>query len=204
MYIAAVHIDVNDTAPYFAMGAVPDIDDIAGDIYDRARRGSAVNPGLPDALSRLIVAQTQHETATSIGGRMVPYTSNAFVIDNNAIGYKWVGSRYQTAPGIKSSEGDFYGHYRYFDDSIEELIDWIYRRRAEGRFPADLSSIRTADEYARLLKQSGYYGAPESQYAAGLKRWGAGMIQAAGAGILGLALLAAAGYVIMKKAKVFD
>ncbi len=130
------------------------------------KQGSPVNPGLPDPLAELVLAQTAHESAY----KGIPYNSNVFLTDNNTNGYKYVGSRYQERPGLMSPEGDRYGHYATVRDNIYELIDWIYRRRNEGKFPP-LQTITTPEQYAHLLKNAGYYGDPEEIYLAGLKRW---------------------------------
>ena len=131
-------------------------------IWQVLKTGSPVNPGLPDPLASIVLAQTAHES----GG----YTSNVFRVDNNTNGYKFVGSRYQSGYGLKSPEGDYYGHYRTLQDNIYELVDWIYRRRNEGVFP-DLRTITTPDQYALLLKKAGYFGDNVENYTAGLKRW---------------------------------
>jgi hypothetical protein len=140
------------------------VETIANGIYNQALDGSAVNPGLPDDLAELVVLQAAHETDG--------FTSNVFIQDNNAFGYKWVGSRYQERPGLKapSAEGDHYGHYSNYLNSVQEIVDWLYRRKDEGKLPA-LSTIRDPATYAQLLKNTGYYGAPVSVYTAGLKRW---------------------------------
>lgn len=136
---------------------------IAQDIFNQAIAGTPHNPGVPVALANLIVSQAKHET----GG----FTSNAFKLNNNAIGYKrYPGSYYQVSAGIASSEGDPYGNYRTYQDSIKELVDWLYRRQREGLFPA-LTTVITADQYGALLKQSDYYGDSAANYTAALKRW---------------------------------
>lgn len=142
---------------------MPDVKAIAANIYSRAVKGSPVNPGLPKKLAELVAWMAMHETKG--------FTSNAWRIDNNGFGYKWVGSRYQVGRGIQASEGDFYGRYANAGDSVDELVDWIYRRRAVGKFPEDLSEITTPEQFATLLKQSGYYGDTVKNYTAGLKRW---------------------------------
>jgi hypothetical protein len=38
-----------------------------------------------------------------------------------------------------------------------------------GVTPEQLKNAKSADEFASLLKKRGYYGAPESQYANGLR-----------------------------------
>lgn len=182
---------------------MPSIATIAQEVYNQAIQGSELNPtGVPDALARLIVAQTKFETAKEIAGKYVPYQSNAFILNNNAIGYKWVGSYYQVGKGIQSSEGDYYGQYADYTASIKELIDWIYRRRAEGKFPWDLGLITTPKGYATYLKNAGYFADSIDNYANGLQAW-SGSAKAAGNGIglLGWALIAAAGVTIANYSK---
>lgn len=121
----------------------------------------AVLDGMPDKLSDLIAAQAAHETGY--------FSSNAFKQNNNLFGYKYVpGAKWQSGAGRKSTEGDPYAQYDSIDDSVHELTAWIVRRQKQGKFPADLSTIDTPQEYAKLLKACGYYGAPESEYLNGL------------------------------------
>lgn len=139
------------------------VETIAQHIFNQAVAGSPFNPGVPVALANLIVSQAKHETEN--------FTSNAFRINNNAVGYKrYIGSRYQLSGGITSSEGDPYGHYGSYQDSIKELIDWLYRRQREGIFPA-LTTIKTADQYGAALKNAQYFGDTAANYTAALKRW---------------------------------
>jgi hypothetical protein len=142
---------------------MPDRQTIANNIFHRAMNGTPVNKGVPEALAKLIAQQSMHET----GG----YTSNAWSENNNGFGYKWVGSRYQDGKGIKASEGDYYGNYDDYLYSVDEVVDWIYRRQKQGLFPADLRDITTPEQYAKLLKDAGYYGDTVATYTAGLKRW---------------------------------
>jgi hypothetical protein len=126
-------------------------------VYNRALQGTANNPGLPDALAQLVVAQSQDESAN--------YTSPVFAATNNGFGYKYSGSEYQ--------HGDYEGYAKYLslDDSTAEVVDYIYRRVADGSFPQDLTTITTPDQYATLLANAvpgPYYGVPEQQYASGI------------------------------------
>jgi len=118
--------------------------------------------GMPVELANLMTAQAGHET----GG----YTSNLFKSCSNAFGYKYAGQAIATK-GIQSPEGDYYAKYATVADSAKELAAWIKRRVNEGKFPANLASIKTAEQYAALLKNAGYFGAPLSEYTAGLKRF---------------------------------
>lgn len=122
---------------------------------------AALSAGCPKALALIIVAQSKHESGN--------YTSNAFKTCNNLFGYKYVGQRGATQ-GIKSSEGDHYAKYAMLEDSVREIVAWIKRRIAEKKMPA-IENITDREQYAKLLKLCGYYGAPEKEYIAGLNRF---------------------------------
>jgi hypothetical protein len=122
---------------------------------------TAFRDGIPAMLCNLIEAQSRHETDD--------YTSNAFLKDNNCFGYKYVkGAKWQLGTGITSSEGDSYAKYQSIQDSVHELTDWIKRRIKEGKFPSDLSGIKTPTQYAGLLKECGYFGDPIQNYISGI------------------------------------
>lgn len=134
--------------------------DYSSTIYARALTGTGKNPGLPDPLATILVDQSQHESNN--------YSSEVFLASNNAFGYKYSGSHYQV--------GNYHGYAKYLsvDDSAAELVDYIYRRVADGSFPADLSTIQTADQYATLLQNAAigpYFEDSESNYAGGITRW---------------------------------
>lgn len=119
--------------------------------------------GVPLELSELIVSQARHETGN--------FTSNVFKNDNNAFGYKYVpGARYQVSKGTPIGDW-YYAKYQSLEDSTHEITAWIKRRQSEGVFPADLRLIKTAEQYASLLKQANYYEDTVSNYLEGLKRW---------------------------------
>ena len=132
-------------------------------MIDEQIYNTATAQGIPPILATLIVAQARHETAN--------YTSNAFRSCNNLFGYKYVGQNLSTGPCITSSEGNSYAKYASVADSVKELTAWIKRRQAENKFPANLNSITTPEQYATLLKNSGYYGAPIREYVNGLIFW---------------------------------
>jgi len=122
---------------------------------------TAFGDGMPDNMCKLIESQSKHETDL--------YTSNAFRKNNNCFGYKTVkGGKWQTGAGITSSEGDPYASYPSIENSVHELTDWIKRRMHEGRFPADLKTIKSPADYAILLKRCGYFGDTVGNYTAGL------------------------------------
>ncbi len=131
--------------------------DLTSVVYTRALTGTEKNPGLPDILAQLVVGQSQDESAN--------YTSNVFVNTNNAFGYKYSGSSYQ--------RGNYNGYAKYdsLDDSTAEVVDYIWRRVADGSFPSDLSTITSPTQYANLLanaKPGPYYGTTPKIYASGI------------------------------------
>lgn len=163
-------------------------------VYTRAITGTATNPGLPDILAQLVVAQSEHESGN--------YSSDVFInTGGNAFGYKYSGSKYQ--------RGDYNGYAKYdnLDDSTAEVVDYIYRRVADGSFPADLSTITTPDQYATLLQNARpgpYYGDTEANYSAGLASWFSTNVlqplqQNPSLGVLILVGIAAIGYLISKR-----
>lgn len=136
---------------------------IANKIYNTALGGSPVNPGLPETLSKLLVAQSQHETGN--------WKHRFFTVGNNGFGYAYVkGAKYQLPKGGDNADNGIpIAEYPSVENSVYEVIDWIYRRRKEGKFPKDLSTIRTPEQYAELLKNAGYYGDTLTNYLRGLK-----------------------------------
>lgn len=164
-------------------------------IYEQGRQGTVINPGLPDELALYLVAMACHETGD--------FTSNIFLDDNNAFGYSYVpGARYQEGPGRLADNGQYAAHYRNVRDSVRELIDWIYRRKAEGIFPANLRAITSPSQFVSLLKQSSYFQDAETNYLRGVERCFESLVltpfaDPAIAPILG-SLLLAAGTAFMK------
>ena len=155
-------------------------------IYNAARAGTT-NPGLPDLLAELLVAQAKHESGN--------FDSRAFIQGFNAFGYSYVpGAVWQTGePGLIADNGQPVAKYKSVADSTREIVDWIYRRVKEGKFPRDLSTITTPEQYAKLLKDAGYYGDTVSNYAGGLRRFFGGS-----SSWVGILLLVGAGYAFWK------
>lgn len=119
--------------------------------------------GIPVVLANFIVGQAAHETAN--------FTSPVFRSCKNLFGYKYKGQKLAAGSCNISPEGDPYALYLKLEDSVTELTDWIRRRQEEGKFPKDLTSIKTPEKYAQLLKDSGYYGDPVSVYASGIRKF---------------------------------
>lgn len=137
----------------------PQIVAIENTIYN-----TAVADGMPSALAKLIVAQSKLETGD--------YTSNFFLNYNNCFGYSCVpGGQWQSGCGTLADNGISIAAYSSIENSTHEITHWIRRRQAEGKFPADLNEITTADQYSLLLKNAGYYGASLADYTAGVLYW---------------------------------
>lgn len=132
--------------------------EIAQRIYNKA-----LSDGMPQFVATCIVLQCAHESAG--------FTSNVFKSCNNLNGYKWVGQSTALGPCLKSPEGDYYAKYATIEDSVHELTAWIKRRQKEGKFPADLTAIGSLDQYAQLMKNSGWYGDTVQNYTSGLYYW---------------------------------
>lgn len=126
---------------------------------------TAARDGVPPALASLLVYQSKHETGN--------YTHRFFTVGNNAFGYSYnKDSKWQLDKGGPLADnGVAIAQYRSIEYSVHEMTDWIKRRQKEGKFPADLSTITDPDQYAHLLKTSGYYGDTENKYAAALSRY---------------------------------
>jgi hypothetical protein len=142
-----------------------EINDYAARIRSAALVGTPTNPkGVPLVLADLLVAQSKHETGD--------YTSSFFLLDNNAFGYSYVaGAYWQIGRGGIADNGAPIAKYATIEDSTGEMVDWIYRRVNEGKFPANLADITTPERYGQLLKDAGYYQDKSTTYIDGLRRW---------------------------------
>jgi Mannosyl-glycoprotein endo-beta-N-acetylglucosaminidase len=130
-------------------------------VSDQLLAGSVNYPGLPFALVRLVTAQSQHESAN--------YTSDVFLQTNNCFGYKY----YAKSP-YQNGYYNGYAKYATVEDSVQEIVDYLYRRVQTGEFP-DLGTITTAEQYATLLKNlkypGPYFGAPLKEYIDGINSY---------------------------------
>ena len=102
-------------------------------------------------------AQAKHESAN--------FTSAVFRDCSNAFGYS------ATSSNVSCPGHSFYKAYNNLSESVNELCQWIKRRQREGKFPSNLNEIQTPEQYALLLKNSGYYEDSFNNYANGLQRW---------------------------------
>jgi len=146
------------------MATAAQITAFSNDVYTTAKAGTPTNPrGVPDTLAALMVAQAKHESGN--------FSSNLFQKYNNAFGYSYPASgpsKWMIGAGSIADNGRPIAAYKNIQDSTREIVDWIYRRVKEGKFPANLDTIRTPEEYALLLKNAGYYGDTFANYFRGL------------------------------------
>lgn len=128
---------------------------------------------LPDPISKLITAQSGHETAG--------WTSHIWLQNNNGFGYGYQG-------------GGNYEYYPAIQDSIDDLVGWL------DRHALGYENFTDPDQYAQALKNAGYYTDMETNYAAGISRWFNNNLQLVAGGsvavLVGLVLLA---WLIFKK-----
>jgi uncharacterized FlgJ-related protein len=130
----------------------------------------AISEGFNPVAAKLIAAQARFESAD--------YTSRVFLANNNTSGMKFVGQPLATrgTPAPKNEQrcnggcdSDYYAKFRSVEDSARDKISRNYNKTMRGVTPEQLKNVKSPEEFASLLKKRGYYGAPESQYAAGLR-----------------------------------
>lgn len=130
----------------------------------------AIKQGFTPTAAKLVVAQARYESAD--------YSSRVFMANNNTSGMKFVGQPLATrgtpAPSNEQRcaggcDSDYYAKFKSVEDSAKDKIVRNYSITRKGVTPDQLKKVTDADEFARLLKQRGYYGGVESSYAAGLK-----------------------------------
>lgn len=131
------------------------------------------NYALPDPISKIITAQSGHET----GG----WTSNVWLSNNNGFGYGYQGN------------GQYYS-YPSIQDSVDDVVGWL------DRHMPGYENITDKDQYAQGLKNAGYYTDSESNYSAGISRWLNNNLQlAAGGSVAVLVIVAVLVYMLVKK-----
>lgn len=143
--------------------------------YDKLIYDTAISEGFTPVAAKLIVAQARFESAD--------YTSNVFRNNYNTSGMKYIGQPLATrgtlAPmnersatcraGGQCVNGDHYAKFRSVADSAKDKISRNYNITMKGVTPQQLKNVKTPEEFARLLKQRGYYTDKESTYANGLR-----------------------------------
>lgn len=151
--------------PNHANGVDPT--DAASQVYQSAITGNSVNPGVPAAFAEFMVGQAGNET----GG----FTSSFFVNNNNCFGYSCdSGSSWQDGCSTAVADNSVtVGNYDSINASTQEVVDWWYRRTVDGKggCPSSLSQITSADQYATILSNAGYYTSAESSYASNISEW---------------------------------
>jgi hypothetical protein len=109
---------------------------------------------LLNLLASCMVAQSKYETGN--------YTSNVYLKNNNAFGYKYYkGSIYQS--GVVESGA--YGFYSSYIDSAREVADWI------GRRWNDFKAVTDVNSYAAALKKNDYFEQQVLVYALGMSHY---------------------------------
>jgi hypothetical protein len=131
------------------------VDKIRLSAYERLLRN--FDSSQADLLSTFEVAQAAHETGN--------FTSDAFVRNNNAFGYKpFIGSIWQVIPP-PSGANKTYAYFKTVEDSAREVADWIGRRKSS------FQNVTTLSAFAGALKANGYYEDKVGNYTSGITFW---------------------------------
>lgn len=134
----------------------------------------ATQNGFVHEAALLIVAQARLESTD--------YSSNVFKNNYNAYGMKYIGQQLATrgtkAPASELSasckaggtcvNNDFYAKYTTPTDSARDVITRLYEKTRAGVTPEALKKVKTAQQFADLLKKRSYFGVTAAQYASGL------------------------------------
>jgi hypothetical protein len=135
---------------------------IAARIAAQCVAGTPNNPGLPQALAEIVAGQSYNETNG--------WASDFYVNNNNCFGYECSSSSsYQNGCSTANADnGVTVGNYDSVEDSTKEMVDWIYRRVADGQFPSDLTTITTPTQYTYYLTTGAhpYFTSSAASYAA--------------------------------------
>lgn len=86
--------------------------------------------------------------------------------DFNYGGFTWypgMGEEYKGMPR-PADEGGFYAKFKSDEEYAQMAYDKVYKSYKDA-----LAKAENADDFARILKENGYYASDESEYAAGLK-----------------------------------
>lgn len=127
--------------------------------YDQIIYDTAIKQGFNPIASKLIVAQARFESAD--------YTSNVFKANLNTSGMKFIGQPLATrgTPAPKNEQrcnggcdSDYYAKFRNVQDSASDKIVRLYSKTMGGVTPEQLKNVKSADEFAELLKKRSYYG----------------------------------------------
>ena len=148
--------------------------------YDQTIYETAIKQGFNPLAAKLIVAQARYESAD--------YTSNVFQKNLNTSGMKFIGQPLATrgTPAPKNEQrcnggcdSDYYAKFRSVQDSATDKIVRLYSKTMGGVTPEQLKNVKSADEFAELLKRRNYYGfgkygtevgnKEQKSYAGGLK-----------------------------------
>lgn len=112
---------------------------------------TSIEDGMPEFIADCLVGQSKHETNN--------YKHKFPKLYKSYFGYSYnPKSKWQIKGGGSVADNNVkIAKYNSIEDSVHEITDWIKRRQKEGKFPADLSKIKTAFDYAKLLQDCGYY-----------------------------------------------
>jgi hypothetical protein len=122
---------------------------------------SLIDLGLTGQKLLLCMAQIMHET----GG----FKARNFINNNNVGGINWAGQKNAVKGNFVSAKYNgkdgYYAKFNSLKDGINEYYGLLQRRYSKA-----LASV-TPFDFARALKEKGYYSAPLNEYSNALKNW---------------------------------
>lgn len=120
--------------------------------YDELIYTGAIKGGATPTLSQFIVSQARHESAD--------YTNNQTRTNNNPFGFKYSKNSPYAKEGNISPEGDKYAKYDSVEDATKDyVVRWYGKpsKKINGTRLQEFNKYKTVEEYARALKDYGYY-----------------------------------------------
>lgn len=129
----------------------------------------AIKNGFTPKTAKLIVAQARLESAS--------YTTDAFRLDNNVFGTKYVGQPLATKGSLArltqrakhETITNYHAKYQTAEDSVIDVIERLYNKTINGVSPEELKNADTEERFSELLKKRGFFEDSVFDYANAIK-----------------------------------
>ncbi len=112
---------------------------------------TSIADSMPEFIADCLVGQSKFETAN--------YTNKHCKESNAYFSYMYYPQSKWQVPGGGSIADNHakVAKYKCLEDSVHEMTSWIKRRQNTGKFPKDLNEIKTVNQYAKLLQDTGFF-----------------------------------------------
>ncbi len=126
-----------------------------------------INAGWPPFSLRFAVAQACFECGSE------NFDSPVALEDNNLTGIIWLNVPWQhnATKGAQMPASDGVGHYAHFATPQDWAVDFRRILHLDFHHIGKPIEAHTVEDYVHRLKMNGYFGGPEEQYLAGVKRY---------------------------------